>query len=50
MYLDIATKLKDNSILLIIIGITILLASFGVIIYLGIKNRKKEVKEDEDII
>lgn len=50
MYLDIATKLKDNSILLIIIGITILLISFGVIIYLGIKNRKKEVKEDEEII
>ena len=50
MYLDIATKLKDNSVLLIIIGITILLISFGVIIYLEIKNRKKEVKEDEEII
>ena len=44
MYLDVASptvidNIRDNSTLLIIIGIVILLVTFGVIIYLVIKNK-----------
>lgn len=46
----VAEKLKNNSLLLIIIGITIILIAIGVIIYLVIKNKEKKGKVIEEEI
>ena len=49
--LSIAETLKNISTILIVLGITIILLSIGVIIYLIKKNKKKEgIIEDEEII
>jgi LPXTG-motif cell wall-anchored protein len=50
MFLDLATTLNKGSTFLIIIGIIILLLSFGVIIYIVRKNKMKEGEIDEEII